>query len=345
MCWFRFWSRPQVSTFRSSMWCHSFPTPDDSLSSQDPSWISPCDSSLLVSQSGAYYCSHMCYQRARSDPPAQSNHALPFSQYEIAEMVSLQPEHLAISSCFKKGEETVNTPASERGRWASNPPCNNKHEENSFSHCPKMWKPLVPENLFCDHLGQKEDSANWKTEREKLDKEEGNVFTPRINDARQSPASVTWLGSRHRSENANNAVVHTNFDLGDPAINIDSTRIHTINAENEIEWSSEEMMGKGHLYSALPLVEKHGADSGESFVQNNNSADGGKDESVIPPEDTNQFQHIGECVRVYRILCFNLSQLTCWIFSTRSAIQVLFVGRCNANCNAVIFLLTSIVLL
>lgn len=288
------------------MWCQSSPTLDRSLSSQDPSWISPCDSSLRVSQSGAYYyCSHMCSQRARSDPPAQSNQALSFSQYEIAETVSLHPEHSAISCCFKKAEETGNAPGSEGGRGASKP-CNNnnKHEDDSFLHCPEKWKPFASENLFGVPLEQKEDSADWKTEREKLEKEEGNVFTPRINDAQQSPASVTCLGSQHRPENAQdmmqrakNVLMHTYFDLGDTAVNMALTRMQAINAGEEMERSSEEKMDTGHLHCALHLIEKQqGADSGESFVENYDSADTGKDKSMVPPEDTNQSQHIGEYV-------------------------------------------------
>lgn len=301
------------------MWCHSSPTLERSLSSQDPSWISPCDSSLRVSQSGAYYYrSHMCSQRARSDPPAQSNQALPFTLYEIAATVSLHPEHLAISSCFKKAEETGNAPGSEEGRGASKPCKNNEHKDDSFSHCPEKWKPFASENLFGDHLEQKEDSADWKTEREKLEKKEGNVFTPRINDAQQSPANVICLGSQHRPVNAQdmmqrakNALMHTNVDLDDTAVNMDSARMNAINAGEEIKRSSEEKIDKGHLCSALHQIEKrHGADSGESFVENSDSADSGKDESMMPPEDTNQSQHIGEYV-MYVGECAEYFVLTC----------------------------------
>lgn len=301
----------------SSMWCHSFPTPARSLSSHDPSWISPCDSSPRVSQSGAYYyCSHMCSQRARSDPPAQSDQALPFTRYEIAETVSPHPGHSAVSSCLKRAEETGNAPSSEEGRGASKP-CNNKeHEDHSFSHCPEKWKSFASENLFGHYLEQKEDSAGWKTEREKLEKEEGNVFTPRINEAQQSHASGTFLGNQHRPENAQdimqrakNVLMHTILDLGDTAVNMDSPRMQAINAGEEMEHSSEEKMATGHLRSAWQLIEKQrGADSGESFVKNSDS-DSGKDES-LPPDDTNQSQHISkyelyacECAEYFVLIC------------------------------------------
>lgn len=317
-----FWSRSQVSAFttsycESSMFCHGSLTPERSLSSRDPSWISPCDSSLRVSQSGAYYYrSHMCSQRACSDPTAQSNQGLPFTRYEIAETVSLNPEHSAVSSCFKKAEETGNAPGSEEGRGASEPCDNKKHEDDSFSRCPEKWKPFASENLFGDQLEQKEDSADWKTEREKLGKEEGDVFTPRVNDAQQSPANVICLGSQHRPVNAQdmmqhaqNALMHTNFDLGDTADNMDLTRMSAFNAGEEMERSSEETIDKGHLRSALHLIKKrHGAYSGESFVENIDSADLGKDQSMMLPEDANQSQHIGEYVMYVcgcRITCDN----------------------------------------
>lgn len=245
----------------------------------------------------------MCSQRAGSDPPAQSNQALAFTQCETAETVSLHAEHSAISSCFKTAEETGN---SQEGRGASKPCSNNSElEDNSFLRCPEKWKPFASENLFGDHLEQKEDSADWKTERKKLEQEEGNVFTPRITDAQQSPASVTCVGSQHPPEKAQdmmqrakNVLTHTNFDLGDKAVNIDLDRMQAINVGEEMERSSEVKMGTGCLRSALYLIEKqHEANSGESFVGNNDSADGGKDESM-PSEDTQdtQSQPIGECV-------------------------------------------------
>lgn len=309
-----------MSTFTTSSCQSSFssPTPDRSLSSQDLSWILPCDSSLRVSQSRAYYSgSHMCSQRARSDPPAQSNQALPFTQDGIAETVSLHPEHSAISSGFKEAEEAGNAPGSEGGRGASKPCNNNEHEEDCFSHCPEKWKPFASVNLFGDHLEQKEDPADCKAEREKLEKEEGDAFTPRINDAQQSPASVTCLGSQHRPENAQdmmqrsrNVLMHTNFDLGDPAVHMDSARMQALHAGEEVERSSELEIDTDHLRSALHLIKKqHWADCGEFIVENNDSADSEKDESMIPPEDMNKSQHIGEyvlqCAEYFVFTCVN----------------------------------------
>lgn len=244
----------------------------------------------------------MCSQRARSDPPAQSNQALPVTQYEIAETLSQHPEHSAISSCFEKAEETGNAPGPEEGRGASKP---------------EKWEPFASESLFGDRLEQKEDSADWKTAMQKLKKAEGNVFTPRINDAQQSPVNITFLGSQHRPEDAQDTMqraegglMHTNFDLGDTAVNVDSTRMQVMNAAEEMKRISEEKMSAGHLRSALHLIGRpHGADSGQPLVETNDSADSGKDESMIPPEDTNQSQHIGEhsaqCPAVINISLLN----------------------------------------
>lgn len=298
------------------MWCHSSPTSGCSMSSQDPSWISPCDSSLRLSQSGAYYfCSHMCSQRARSDPPAQSSPAVPFTRCEIAVTLSRHPEHSTISSCFEKAEKTGNAPGPEEGKGASKPCNNNEHEEDFFSHCPEKWKPFASESLFGDYLEQKVDLADWKTEMQKLKKEEENAFTPIINDSQESPVNITSPGRQHRPENAQDVMqrakgvlIHTHFDLGDTALNRDSTRMQGMNAGEELEHISEEKIGTGLLHSAVHLIEKqHGADSGEPWVETDDLADSGKDEAKMPPEDTNQSQHIGEYSVCFMSVQNNLS--------------------------------------
>lgn len=245
----------------------------------------------------------MCSQRARSDPPAQSSQAVPFTQYEIAGTLSQHPEPSAISSCFEKAEKTGNAPGPEEGKGASKP-CNNSNEhENDFcSHCPEKWKPFASESLFGDYSEQKVDSAHWETEMQKLKKEEENVFTPTVNDAQESPVDITCPGRQHRPENAQDVVqcakgvlMHTNFDLGDAAVNRDLSGMQGMNAGEEMERISEGKMGTGHLHSAAHLVEKqHGADSGEPWVGTSDLADSGNDEAMMPPEDTNQSQHIGE---------------------------------------------------
>lgn len=256
----------------------------------------------------------MCSQRARSDPAAWSHQALPFTQCEIAETLSLHPEHSAISFCFKKAEERGNAPGSEEGRGALKPCDNNKHECNSVSYCSEKWKTFASD----EHLERKEDSADWKTDGEKLEKEEGNAFTPRINDAQPSPASVTCLGSQLRPENAQVMMQRANFALGG------NTATQATNAGEEMEHSLEEKMDTRHLCPTLHLIEKqHGADIREPFVENNDSADSGKDESV-PPEDTHQSQHIGEYV-LYVCKCLEYFVLPCdsFIFGITPAVQVL----------------------
>lgn len=271
------------------------------MSSQDPSWISPCDSSLRRSQSGAYYfCSLVCSPRARSDPPAQSSQAVPFTQYEIAVTLSQRPEPSAISSCFEKAEKTGNAPGPGEGKGASKPRNNNEHEDGFFPQCPEKWKPFASESLFGDYLEQKADSADWKTEMRKLEKGEENVFTPTV--SQESPVNLTCPGRHHRPDNARDGMqrakgvlMHANFDLGDTAVNRDSTRMQGTSAGEEMERISEEEMGTGHPHSAVHLIEKqHGADGGEPWVETSDLADSGKDEARMPPEDTNQPQHIGE---------------------------------------------------
>lgn len=259
----------------------------------------------------------MCSQRACSDPPAQSSQAVPFTRYEIAATLSQHPEPSAISSGFEKAEKTGSAPGPEEGKGASKRCNNNEQEDGFFSHCPEKWKPFAPESLFGDYLEQKVDSADWKTKMQKLKKEEETVFIPTINDAQESPVNITCPGRQHPPENAQDVVqrakgvlMHTNFDLGDTAVNRDSTRMQGMNAGEEMERISEEKMGTGHLRSALHLIEKqHGADSGEPWMETSDLADPGKDEAMMPPEDTNQSQHIGEHSVCFRSVQNNLPLL------------------------------------
>lgn len=285
------------------MWCHSSPTSGCSLSSQDPSWISPCDSSLRLSQRGAdYFSSHTRSQGARSDPPAQSSQAVPFTQCEIAATLSQRPEPSAISARFEKPEETGNAPGPEEGKGASKPRNNTEREDDFFPHCPEKWKPFASESLFGDYLEQEVDSAHWKTEMQTLEKEEENVFTPAVSDAQESPVNITCPGRQHRAENAQDVVqranavlMHTTFDLGDAAVDRDSTGMQGMNAGEEVERISEEKVGAGPLHSAVP------------WVGTSDLADSGKDEAVMPPEDTNQSQHIGEYSVCFMSVQNNLS--------------------------------------
>lgn len=239
----------------------------------------------------------MCSHRARSDPPAHFSQALSFIENEMAETVSLHPEDSGISSSFKISGETGNTPNFEEDRGISKP-CNNNELKSFLSHCPEKLNLFTSENQFGVQLGQNEDSEDifeWKTEREKLEKENGNVFITEINDAHNSPFSVTCLESQPCPDKAQdmkghdkNVLTNTNFVLGDnTAVNTESTRMPAINARQEVESSPNDKMDTGHLHCALHLIEKQrGADRRESFVENNDSADRGKDDSVLPPEDS-----------------------------------------------------------
>lgn len=218
MFWFRLWFGSKGSTFPTShcesfTWCHSSPIPEPSLSSQDPSWISSCDSSLQTSQNETYHHSHMCSHRACSDPPAQSDHALPFIENEMAQTLSLHTDDSGISSCFSSGERE-NPPSVEEGRGVSKPCKNN--ELKGF--CPENQNLFASEN----QLEQKEVSGDifeWKTEY-KLEKKKGNVFTTEIHDGKNSSVSVTCLGTC-QPENAQvmthddkNVLMHTMFCHG-----------------------------------------------------------------------------------------------------------------------------------
>lgn len=162
-------------------------------------------------------------------------------------------------------------------------------------HCPEKRNLFTSENQSGEQLGQNEDSEDifeWKTEREKLEKENGDVFITEINDAHNSPFSVTCLESQPCPDKAQdtkrhdkNVLMHTNFVLADnTADNTELTRMPAINARWEVESSPDDT---GRPNSALHLIEKQrGADRRESFVENNDSADWGKDDSVLPPEDS-----------------------------------------------------------
>lgn len=229
----------------------------------------------------------MCSRRARSDPPAQSNQTLPFIENEMAQTLSLHHDDSGISSCFSLSRERENTPSVEEGRGVSKPLKNN------------ALKGFRPENqdLFGseNQLEQKEASGGifeWKPEY-KLEKKTGNVFTTEMHDGNNS--SVTCLGTC-QPENARvilhpdkNVLMHTNLVLGDnTAVNIDSARLQVIKARQEMESPEDKMDTALHL-----IVKEHGEDKREAFVENNDSADG-KDESVMPPENTNESKHIGQ---------------------------------------------------
>lgn len=229
----------------------------------------------------------MCSHRARSDPPAQSDQALPFIENEMAQTLSLHPDDSGISSCFSLSRERENTPSVEEGRGVSKPLKNN--ELKGF--CPENQNLFGSEN----QLEQKEASGNIferKTEY-KLEKKKGNVFTTKMHDGNNS--SVTCLGTC-QPENAQviphpdkNVLMHTNFVLDDnTAVSIDSVRLQVIKARQEMESPEDKMDTALHL-----MVKEHGEDKRESFVENNDSADG-EDESVMPPENTNESKHIGQ---------------------------------------------------
>lgn len=77
--------------------------------------------------------------------------------------------------------------------------------------------------------------------------------------------------------------------MGDnTAVNIDSARLQVIKARQEMESPEDKMDTTLHL-----IVKEHGADKRESFVENNDSADG-NDELVMPPENTNESKPIGQ---------------------------------------------------
>lgn len=231
----------------------------------------------------------MCSHRARFDPPAQSDKALPFIENEMAQTLSLHTDDSGISSCFSLSGERENTPSVKEGRGVSKLCKNNKLK----GFCPENQNLFASEN----QLEQKEASADifeWKTEY-KLEKKKETVFTTEIHDGDNSSDSVTCLGTC-QPENAQvmthhdkNVLMHTNFVLGDnTAVNIDLARLQVINAQQEMESPEDKMDTALHL-----IVKEHGVDKRESFVENNDSADG-KDESVMPPEDTNESKHIGQ---------------------------------------------------
>lgn len=231
----------------------------------------------------------MCSHRARSDPPAQPDQTLPFIENEMAQTLSLHPDVSGISSCFSLSGERENTPSVEEGRGVSKPLKNN--ELKGF--CPENPNLFASEN----QLEQKEASGDifeWKTEY-KLEKKKGNVFTTAMHDGNNSPVSVTRLRTC-QPENAQviphhdkNVLMHPNFVLGDnTAVNIDSARLQVIKARQEMESPEDKMDTAQHL-----IVKEHGEDKRESFVENNDSAVG-KDESVLPPENTNESKHTGQ---------------------------------------------------
>lgn len=188
-----------------------------------------------------------------------------------------------------------NAPGSEEARGAPKPCSDNEHEADSFSYCSEKWQTFAPESLFSDHSEQGKDLADWKTDGGKPEKEGGRFFTPRIDGAGPSPDSVTCLGSQQRPENARDTAQRADFAPGDAAVDVDPTRMPAMSAGEEMEHGFQEKMDTGHLSPALRLMKKqHGADSRESFVENNDSAGSGKDESV-PPGDADQSLRIGEC--------------------------------------------------
>lgn len=231
----------------------------------------------------------MCSHRALSDPPAQSNQTLPFIENEMAQTLSLHPDDSGISSCFSLSGERENTPSVEEGRGVSKPLKNN--ELKGF--CSENQNLLASEN----QLEQKEASGDifeWKTEY-KPEKKKGNVSTTEMHDGNNSSVSVTRLRTC-QPENAQvilhhdkNGLMHTNFVLGDnTAVNIDSARLQVIKARQEMESPEDKMDTALHL-----IVKEHAEDKRESFVENNDSAHG-KDELVMPPENTNESKRIGQ---------------------------------------------------
>lgn len=227
----------------------------------------------------------MCSHRARADPPAQSDQALPFNENKMAQTLSLHPDGSGISSCFSLSGERENTPSVEEGRGVSKPLKNN--ELKGF--CPENQNLFASEN----QLEQKEASGDvfeWKTEY-KPEKKKGNVFTTEMHDGNNSSVGVTCQpeNARVMPHHDKNVLMHTNFVLGDNTpVNIDSAQLQVIKARQEMESPEDKMDTALHL-----IVKEHGEDKRESFVENNDSADG-KDESVMPPENTNESKRIGQ---------------------------------------------------
>eukprot|EP00066_Takifugu_rubripes_P028942 XP_011618208.1 PREDICTED: DNA polymerase nu isoform X2 [Takifugu rubripes] len=229
---------------------------------------------------------------ARADPPAQSDQALPFNENKMAQTLSLHPDGSGISSCFSLSGERENTPSVEEGRGVSKPLKNN--ELKGF--CPENQNPFASEN----QLEQKEASGDvfeWKTEY-KPEKKKGNVFTTEMHDGNNSSVGVTCLrtcqpeNARVMPHHDKNVLMHTKFVLGDNTpVNIDSAQLQVIKARQEMESPEDKMDTALHL-----IVKEHGEDKRESFVENNDSADG-KDESVMPPENTNESKRIEDSSR------------------------------------------------
>lgn len=257
MFWFRLGSGSQVSVFTTS-YRESSTWWDRSLSSQDPSWIPPLDSSLRGSWNEAYYRrSHTCSQRERSDPPAQPRQTLSFVHSEMAETVSLNPG------------ETGSTPSSEEGRGP------NKHG------CPEKWETFASEILLGERLCRREDSgsvSDWKTEGGKLEMEEGGVIKTQINDALYAPTSVACPVSQHGPESGPDVMWRA------------KTALHT----NFIPDGSKDVIAES---SGVDVTEKQRVAGGRGcFVENDDLADGVKDEWVKPPEVTSGWKHIGKDV-------------------------------------------------
>lgn len=290
--WFRLESGSQASAFPTSYRESSMPW-DRSPSSQGPSRISPLDSSLRGSRDEAHYRRpHTCSQRASSDPPAQPRQVLSFVHSETAETASPNPG------------ETGSTPGSEEGGGPD------ERDRGFPPPCPERRKTVAPEILLGERLWQREDSgsvSDWNTERGKLEKEEAGVFKAQVDDARPSPAGVACPGGQHGPEVMRHAktALHTNF----------------------IPDGSKDVSGES---SGTDLTEKQRVAGGrECSVENDDSADGVKDEWVKPPEDTSGSKHIGKDVfsagyfqlltSVMHFLCFLIKKKTTMQFAVFAA--------------------------
>lgn len=215
---------------------------------------------------------------------------LPFTQNQTTGAASPPPRDSAISSWFTGAEEAAPPPGLEEGRGLSKASSNN--QRNGFlSHCSERWNLSTSQNPAGEQLEGEKDSETRLGRRTGSERE---VFTPKIGDPRPSPTFVACLGSQHRPERehgAKNDPMPPNLVLGDDT---ESAGMQAMTAGEEAERSPGDEADAGRLRPVPPLIEEPRGADGETFVGKADSAEGGKDQSAMPPEDTDECERIGK---------------------------------------------------